>query len=116
MLPSHPDERQAAQTRSSKLVDLVVIGGGINGSGIAVDAAGRGLSVLLCEQHDLAAHTSSASSKLWTQSLRPYSALAQDSHGIISPQDRSSFWDLQVSGKRSLPRHWQRSFSTTSGT
>lgn len=64
MLPPHPDERQAAQTRSSKLVDLVVIGGGINGSGIAVDAAGRGLSVLLCEQHDLAAHTSSASSKL----------------------------------------------------
>ena len=63
MLPPHPDERQAAQTRSSKLVDLVVIGGGINGSGIAVDAAGRGLSVLLCEQHDLAAHTSSASSK-----------------------------------------------------
>ena len=70
MLPSHPDERQAAQTRSSKLVDLVVIGGGINGSGIAVDAAGRGLSVLLCEQHDLAAHTSSASSKLVHGGLR----------------------------------------------
>lgn len=70
MLPPHPDERQAAQTRSSKLVDLVVIGGGINGSGIAVDAAGRGLSVLLCEQHDLAAHTSSASSKLVHGGLR----------------------------------------------
>jgi glycerol-3-phosphate dehydrogenase len=51
-------------------VDLVVIGGGINGSGIAVDAAGRGLSVLLCEQHDLAAHTSSASSKLVHGGLR----------------------------------------------
>ena len=33
--------------------DLAVVGGGINGTGIARDAAGRGLSVLLCEQHDL---------------------------------------------------------------
>ena len=39
-------------------VDLLVIGGGINGAGIARDAAGRGLRVLLCEQHDLASHTS----------------------------------------------------------
>ncbi|MEH6386606.1 glycerol-3-phosphate dehydrogenase [Pseudomonas profundi] len=51
-------------------LDLVVIGGGINGVGIANDAAGRGLSVLLCEQHDLAAHTSSASSKLIHGGLR----------------------------------------------
>ncbi len=43
-------------------VDLLVIGGGINGAGITRDAAGRGLRVLLCEQDDLAAHTSSASS------------------------------------------------------
>ncbi|TGP82358.1 FAD-dependent oxidoreductase, partial [bacterium M00.F.Ca.ET.221.01.1.1] len=43
-------------------LDLLVIGGGINGAGIARDASGRGLRVLLCEQHDLAAHTSSASS------------------------------------------------------
>ena len=35
--------------------DLAVIGGGVNGAGIARDAAGRGLSVLLVEQHDLAA-------------------------------------------------------------
>lgn len=42
--------------------DLLVIGGGINGTGIARDAAGRGLSVLLCEQDDLASATSSASS------------------------------------------------------
>ena len=40
--------------------DLIIIGGGINGTGIARDAAGRGLSVLLCEKDDLAAHTSSA--------------------------------------------------------
>jgi glycerol-3-phosphate dehydrogenase len=44
--------------------DLLVVGGGINGAGIARDAAGRGLGTLLCEQHDLAAHTSSASTKL----------------------------------------------------
>ncbi len=50
--------------------DLAVIGGGINGAGIARDAAGRGLSVLLCEQHDLAAHTSSASTKLIHGGLR----------------------------------------------
>ena len=50
--------------------DLVVIGGGVNGAGIARDAAGRGLSVLLLEQHDLAAHTSSASSKMIHGGLR----------------------------------------------
>lgn len=50
--------------------DLVVIGGGINGCGIARDAAGRGLKVLLCERDDLAAHTSSWSSKLIHGGLR----------------------------------------------
>ena len=50
--------------------DLLVIGGGVNGAGIARDAAGRGLSVVLCEQHDLAAHTSSASTKLIHGGLR----------------------------------------------
>jgi len=50
--------------------DLLVIGGGVNGTGIARDAAGRGLSVLLCEQDDLAAHTSSASTKLIHGGLR----------------------------------------------
>jgi glycerol-3-phosphate dehydrogenase len=51
-------------------VDLLIIGGGINGAGIARDAAGRGISVLLVEQHDLAAHTSSASTKLVHGGLR----------------------------------------------
>ncbi|WP_049623466.1 glycerol-3-phosphate dehydrogenase [Frateuria defendens] len=51
-------------------VDLLVVGGGINGAGIARDAVGRGLSVLLCEQDDLAAHTSSASTKLIHGGLR----------------------------------------------
>ncbi|TDR47670.1 homodimeric glycerol 3-phosphate dehydrogenase (quinone) [Tahibacter aquaticus] len=51
-------------------VDLLVVGGGINGAGIARDAAGRGLRVLLCEQDDLASHTSSASTKLIHGGLR----------------------------------------------
>ena len=50
--------------------DLIVIGGGINGAGIAVDAAGRGLSVLMLEANDLACATSSASSKLIHGGLR----------------------------------------------
>src|SRR3989442_3563392 len=50
--------------------DLLVIGGGINGAGIARDAAGRGLSVLLVERDDLAAHTSSWSTKLIHGGLR----------------------------------------------
>ena len=50
--------------------DLLVIGGGINGAGIARDAAGRGLKVLLVEKDDLASATSSASSKLIHGGLR----------------------------------------------
>nr|MBP8264499.1 FAD-dependent oxidoreductase [Pseudomonas sp.] len=62
MQPVHPP--------LGEVYDLAVIGGGINGVGIAADAAGRGLRVLLCEQDDLAAHTSSASSKLIHGGLR----------------------------------------------
>jgi glycerol-3-phosphate dehydrogenase len=54
----------------SRIFDLLVIGGGINGAGIARDAALRGLSVLLCEKDDLAQHTSSASTKLIHGGLR----------------------------------------------
>ncbi len=50
--------------------DLLVIGGGINGTGIARDAAGRGLSTVLAEKDDLAQHTSSASTKLIHGGLR----------------------------------------------
>ncbi len=50
--------------------DVLVVGGGVNGVGIARDAAGRGLCVVLCEKDDLAAHTSSASSKLIHGGLR----------------------------------------------
>ncbi|WP_417622292.1 glycerol-3-phosphate dehydrogenase [Parasphingorhabdus sp.] len=52
------------------MYDLAIIGGGINGVGIARDAAGRGLKVLLVERDDLASHTSSASTKLVHGGLR----------------------------------------------
>ena len=53
-----------------KMIDVVIIGGGINGCGCAADAAMRGLSVLLCEEDDLASKTSSSSSKLIHGGLR----------------------------------------------
>lgn len=55
---------------NAKVQDILVVGGGINGVGIALDAAGRGLSVSLCEMHDLGAATSSNSSKLIHGGLR----------------------------------------------
>src|SRR6516162_296821 len=51
-------------------LDLLVVGGGINGCGIARDAVGRGLSVMLVEEADLAGATSSASTKLIHGGLR----------------------------------------------
>ena len=56
--------------RMDSTYDLLVIGAGINGAGIARDAAGRGLRVLLVERDDIAAHTSSASTKLIHGGLR----------------------------------------------
>ncbi len=62
---------KAAPTNSlNDTFDLVVIGGGINGAGIARDAAGRGLKVLMCEKDDLAQGTSSRSGKLVHGGLR----------------------------------------------
>lgn len=55
---------------ANELYDLLVVGGGINGVGVARDAAGRGLKVLLCEQADLGWATSSASTKLIHGGLR----------------------------------------------
>jgi glycerol-3-phosphate dehydrogenase len=57
-------------TTTSGMIDIFVIGGGINGAGIARDAAGRGLSVVLCEKDDLAEGTSSRSGKLVHGGLR----------------------------------------------
>lgn len=56
--------------KQTKNVDIFVIGGGINGCGIARDAAGRGYSVALAEMNDLASATSSASTKLFHGGLR----------------------------------------------
>ena len=52
------------------LVDILIVGGGVNGAGIARDAAGRGLSVMLCEKDDLGQGTSSRSGKLVHGGLR----------------------------------------------
>lgn len=59
-----------AMSETAQIYDVLVVGGGINGTGIAADCAGRGLSVLLCEQQDLASATSSNSSKLIHGGLR----------------------------------------------
>lgn len=61
---------QSNGTGDQGTTDLLIIGGGINGVGIARDAAGRGLDVVLCEQDDLAQHTSSSSTKLIHGGLR----------------------------------------------
>jgi glycerol-3-phosphate dehydrogenase len=58
------------ESRLPTSVDVLVVGGGINGAGIARDLAGRGWQVLLAEQDDLAAHTSSSSTKLIHGGLR----------------------------------------------
>jgi glycerol-3-phosphate dehydrogenase len=62
--------RRAAGVCGGDPYDIAIIGGGINGAGIARDAAGRGLLVILAEQDDLASHTSSASTKLIHGGLR----------------------------------------------
>ncbi len=58
------------QPSPSDVLDVFIIGGGINGCGIARDAAGRGLKVALAEMNDLASATSSASTKLFHGGLR----------------------------------------------
>ncbi len=61
---------ETGMTQTETTYDLAVIGGGINGCGIARDAAGRGASVVLFEKDDLASATSSASTKLIHGGLR----------------------------------------------
>ncbi len=68
-----PQEREAAWERlrqDDAAYDVVVVGGGVTGTGVALDAATRGLSVLLVEQRDYASGTSSRSSKLFHGGLR----------------------------------------------
>jgi glycerol-3-phosphate dehydrogenase len=66
---SPPNEKGGDSLAESRC-DVLVVGGGINGAGIARDLAGRGWKVVLVEQDDLAAHTSSASTKLIHGGLR----------------------------------------------
>lgn len=62
--------RKERMNIKNDIYDVLVIGGGVNGAGIANDASGRGLKVLLCEMNDLASSTSSHSSKLIHGGLR----------------------------------------------
>ena len=68
--PTADPANEASASVSSEIYDVLIVGGGINGAGIARDAAGRGLKVLLVEKEDLAQHTSSASTKLIHGGLR----------------------------------------------
>src|SRR4051794_34572869 len=75
--PAHPPDRLTSARRAEDLdrlsgeqVDVLVVGGGVTGVGVALDAATRGLSVALVERHDLAFGTSRWSSKLVHGGLR----------------------------------------------
>ena len=58
------ERNEVLERLSERSYDIVIIGGGITGCGVALDAASRGLSVALVEKEDLASGTSSRSSKL----------------------------------------------------
>ena len=81
------------------MYDIAIIGGGVNGCGIARDAAGRGLSVLLAEKSDLASGTSSASTKLI--------------HGGLRYLEHYEFRLVResLSGARGAARAWRRTSS-----
>jgi glycerol-3-phosphate dehydrogenase len=68
--PASERTGSGASAGSGHDVDVLVVGGGVNGAGIARDLAGRGATVLLCEKDDLASHTSSSSTKLIHGGLR----------------------------------------------
>jgi glycerol-3-phosphate dehydrogenase len=68
--PDFPAPPGPTPTTNETTCDVLIVGGGINGAGIARDLAGRGLKVVLCEKDDLAAHTSSSSTKLIHGGLR----------------------------------------------
>ncbi|MCH9799967.1 MAG: glycerol-3-phosphate dehydrogenase/oxidase [Actinomycetia bacterium] len=99
-MPNHPtfapldrrtqlnDARRDRDRQSAQKVDVVVIGGGITGVGVALDAAARGLDVVLLEKHDLAFGTSRWSSKLAHGGLR-YLAQGQLGVALESSRERS---------------------------
>src|SRR3954454_1926127 len=69
-MPVTADRDAAVRRLSDETFDVLVIGGGITGAGVALDAASRGLRVALVERRDLASGTSSKSSKLVHGGLR----------------------------------------------
>src|SRR6201996_6069222 len=79
--------------RLERIYDLAIIGGGINGCGIARDAVGRGNSVFLCEMNDLASGTSSWSTKLIHGGLRylEYYDFRLVRHALI---EREILWQI----------------------
>src|SRR6478752_1638184 len=90
-----PDTRLTAERRQRDLealqheaVDVLVVGGGVTGAGVALDAASRGLSVALVERRDLATGTSRWSSKLAHGGLR-YIATGQFSVAWESARERT---------------------------
>src|SRR2546429_9148035 len=84
-----------------RVFDLAIIGGGINGCGIARDAAGRGNSVFLCEMNDLAGGTSSLSTKLVHCGLRhlEYYEFRLGRAGLVERENR---WQIAPRTIRSL--------------
>ena len=89
--------------RRGVIYDLLVIGGGINGAGIARDAAGRGLATLLVEQGDLAGATSSASSKLIHGGLR---YLEQFEFRLVAEALAEREILLRIAGHLAWPLHF----------
>ena len=89
-------------------VDVLVIGGGVTGAGVALDAAARGLSVVLVERHDLAFGTSRWSSKLVHGGLR---YLATGNVGIAHESAREGpANDSFGSSSLSMPRGFTNAF------
>jgi glycerol-3-phosphate dehydrogenase len=110
-----PEHRhRSLQRMRDEVFDIVVIGGGVTGAGVALDAATRGLSVALVEQRDYAAGTSSRSSKLIHGGLRYLEQLnfglvreALDERGLLL--DRLAPHLVKpVSFVYPLTRHWER--------
>src|ERR1700749_401146 len=112
-----PEGRRAAIARmASEEFDVVVIGGGATGTGCALDAASRGLSVALVEARDYAAGTSSRSSKLIHGGLR---YLEQRDFGLVREALRERGLLLNVLAPHlaspvpfmlPLTEHWQRAY------
>lgn len=112
LLSASRRERDLAYLTGGASVDVLVVGGGITGVGVALDAATRGLSVALVEQDDLANGTSRWSSKLVHGGLR---YLAKGSPGVAW----ESAFERAILAQRVTPTssdRWPRSYPTSPAT